>query len=179
MNRLEPVAIGDREIRPPFTIPSGIITVHPDTIGRIAREVPIGLITTKSVGVDPYDGYREPVFSQYSEDSLSTAIGLSTPGYEAWIEEIKDIYPLDGKFLLVSVFGETVEEFVEVARAVAPYSDGVELNFCCPHSLRYGEAVAKQGDLISIFLLKFIFLSMPKSSKVARIVRLNSSSVSI
>lgn len=147
MRALEPVPLGHSEIWPPFTIPSGIITVHPDTIRRVATDVPIGLITTKSIGVDPYDGYAEPVFSQYSADSLSTAIGLSTPGFQAWAEEMKAIYPLAGRFLLTSVFGETVDEFVAVVEAVAPYSDGIELNYCCPHSLRYGEAVARKGDI--------------------------------
>ncbi len=147
MKEFAPVSLGGKEIWPPFTIPSGIITVNPDAIQRLAREVPIGLITTKSVGVNPYGGYPEPVFSQYSADGLSTAIGLSTPGYKVWLEEMRGIYPLEGKFLLVSVFGDTVEEFVEVAQAVAKYADGLELNFCCPHSLRYGEAVAKHGDL--------------------------------
>ena len=60
---LEPAHIGNREIWPPFTIPSGIITVTPDLIQRVAEEVPIGLITAKSVGVTPRDGYPEPVFS--------------------------------------------------------------------------------------------------------------------
>lgn len=144
---LESVRIGGREIWPPFTIPSGIITVTPDLIQRVAEEVPIGLITAKSVGATPRDGYPEPVFSQYSPDSLSTAIGLSNPGYQAWVEEMREFYPIPGKFLLVSGFGETPEEVVRGAEAVAPYADGIELNFCCPHSLRYGEVLAHQGDL--------------------------------
>lgn len=147
VRRLEPVHIRDMEIWPPFTIPSGIITVTPDLIQRVAEEVPIGLITAKSVGIEPTDGYREPVFSQYSSDSLSTAIGLSNPGYEAWVEEIKGLYPLPGKCLLVSVFGDRIEDFIRVAEAVVPYADGIELNFCCPHSLQYGEALAYEGDL--------------------------------
>lgn len=147
MKALEPVCLGAAEVWPPFTIPSGVITVNPDTIRRVAREVPIGLITTKSVGLRPYGGYAAPVFSQYSEDSLSTAIGLSTPGLEAWLAEVRELYPLDGKFLLLSIFGEKLGDFVELARALAPYCDGLELNFCCPHSLQYGEAVARQGDL--------------------------------
>jgi len=139
--------LGGREIWPPFTIPSGVITTTPDLVRRIAAEVPLGLITAKSVGIAARDGYPEPVFSQYSRDSLSTAIGLSNPGYEAWIEEMRHVYPLDGKFLLVSVFGAALEEFVTVAKAVSPYCDGIELNFCCPHSLEYGAALARQEQL--------------------------------
>ena len=147
LQEIKPAILGGKTIWPPFTIPSGIITVNTDTILKFAREVPLGMITTKSVGREPYSGYPEPVCSQSCADGLSTAIGLSTMGYKAWIEEIKGIYPLKDKFLLVSIFGETVEDFLEVAPAVAIYADGIELNFCCPHSLKYGEAVAKNGDL--------------------------------
>jgi dihydroorotate dehydrogenase subfamily 1 len=139
--------LGGRVIWPPFTIPSGIITILPDIVRRVAETVPIGLITTKSIGKDPYDGYVEPVISQQKGASLSTAIGLSTPGYHAWAEEMSGVYPLKDRFLLTSIFGETAEEFVEIARGVSGCTDGIELNFCCPHSLRFGEAVARQVEL--------------------------------
>jgi dihydroorotate dehydrogenase (subfamily 1) family protein len=147
MKDVKPVTLGRKSIWPPFTIPSGIVTVNPDTIVRFAREVPIGMITTKSVGKTPFNGYPEPVVSLYSTDGISSAIGLSTMGYRAWVDEMKQVYPLKGKFLLVSVFGSTADDFVEVAKAVSQVADGIELNFCCPHSLEYGEAVAKQSDL--------------------------------
>jgi dihydroorotate dehydrogenase (NAD+) catalytic subunit len=144
---VKPVILGNKRIWPPFTIPSGIVTVNPDTIVRIAHDVPLGMITTKSIGKTPFDGYPEPVISQYSTDGISSAIGLSTMGYRAWVEEMAQIYPLKDKFLLVSVFGSTADDMVEVAKAVSGVADGIELNFCCPHSREYGEAVAKQSDL--------------------------------
>jgi dihydroorotate dehydrogenase (NAD+) catalytic subunit len=144
---VKPVILGNKRIWPPFTIPSGIVTVNPDTIVRVARDVPLGMITTKSIGKTPFDGYPEPVISQFSTDGISSAIGLSTMGYRAWVDEMKQIYPLKDKFLLVSVFGSTADDMVEVAKAVAEVADGIELNFCCPHSREYGEAVAKQSDL--------------------------------
>jgi dihydroorotate dehydrogenase (NAD+) catalytic subunit len=147
MEDVKPVALGHKRIWPPFTIPSGIVTTNPDTIVRFAREVPIGMITTKSVGKTPFNGYAEPVVSQYSTDGISSAIGLSTMGYRAWVDEMKQIFPLKDKFLLVSVFGATADDFVEVAKAVSEVADGIELNFCCPHSLEYGEVVARQSDL--------------------------------
>jgi len=139
--------LGDKDIWPPFTIPSGIITVSADLVQRIATEVGIGLITTKSVGLHEFPGYPEPIFSQYSPDSLSTAVGLSHPGVEAWAAEMQEIYPLDGKFLLASIFASNPEDFVAVARSAAGCADGLELNFCCPHSLEYGAAVARQEEL--------------------------------
>lgn len=147
MEAVKPVILGTKRIWPPFTIPSGIVTVNPDTIVRFARDVPLGMITTKSIGKTPFDGYPEPVISQYSPDGISSAIGLSTMGYQAWVDEMAEIYPLKDTFLLVSVFGSTADDMVEVAKAVSVVADGIELNFCCPHSRQYGEAVAKQSDL--------------------------------
>jgi dihydroorotate dehydrogenase (NAD+) catalytic subunit len=139
--------LGGRTIAPPFTIPSGIVTVNPGLIAEAAERIPIGLITTKSVGVEPYDGYAEPLVSQWSDGSLSTAVGLSTMGCDEWAREMASVYPLAGRFLLTSVFGKNVEEFLAAVRAVLPVSDGIELNFCCPHSLEYGESVARQKAL--------------------------------
>lgn len=147
MEDVKPVTLGHKSIWPPFTIPSGIVTVNPDTIVLFDREVPIGMITSKSVGKTPFNGYAEPVVSQYSTDGISSAIGLSTMGYRAWVDEMKQIYPLKDKYLLVSVFGSTPDDFVEVAKAVSEVADGIELNFCCPHSLEYGEVIARQSDL--------------------------------
>ncbi len=139
--------LGGKQIWPPFTIPSGIITVSADIIKRVATEVGIGLITAKSVGLHEFEGYPEPIFSQYSEDSLSTAVGLSHPGVHAWAEEMRGVHPLDGKFLLASIFASNVDDFVTVAKAASECADGLELNFCCPHSLDYGAALARQEEL--------------------------------
>ncbi len=139
--------LGGKEIWPPFTIPSGIITVLPDIIERVAETVPIGLITTKSVGKDPYQGYETPIISQKEGASLSTAVGLSTAGYREWAKEMESIYPLENSFLLTSIFGETVDDFIEIAKGLSHVTDGFELNFCCPHSLCFGEAVGRQKEL--------------------------------
>ena len=144
---LKRVSLGKKEVFPPFTFPSGIVTVSADLILRAAHDIGIGLVTAKSVGSTPREGYSEPIFSQYSIDSLSTAVGLSNPGVNAWIEEMKNCkFPKD-KFLLVSIFSDNIDEFVDLACKVAPYCDGIELNFCCPHSLNYGAAVASEEEL--------------------------------
>lgn len=144
---MESVELGGKRIWPPFTFPSGIITVSPDLIIRMAEEVGIGLVTAKSVGLEPRDGYAEPLFSQYSQNSISSAVGLSNPGVDAWVEEMGQYsFPPD-KFFLVSIFADDEEGFVHLARRVSGLCDGIELNFCCPHSLRYGAVVAAQEEL--------------------------------
>ena len=42
-----------------FTVPSGIVTTAPSIIQRVIRDMPeIGVITTKSIGLEPRLGYR-------------------------------------------------------------------------------------------------------------------------
>ena len=54
----------------------------------------------------------------------------------------------EDRFLLTSIFGGSVEEFVEVAKILAPVSDGLELNLSCPHAKGYGMAMGQDPDLV-------------------------------
>jgi dihydroorotate dehydrogenase subfamily 1 len=56
--------------------------------------------------------------------------------------------PFD-RFLLVSIFGGSVEEFVAVAIHLAPFADGLELNLSCPHARGYGMAMGQDPDLVA------------------------------
>ncbi|MEY2909712.1 MAG: hypothetical protein RLZZ602_2235, partial [Pseudomonadota bacterium] len=112
----------------PFTIPSGIVTTAPSIIQRVLRDIPaVGVITTKSIGLEPRSGYREPVYSQYAPGSFVNAVGLTNPGAMASLETLRQLNVPDDKFLLVSIFGGSVEEFVEVAQILEPVADGLEL----------------------------------------------------
>lgn len=135
----------------PFTIPSGIVTTTADTLERIASEIPeVGILTTKSIGLEPRAGNVEPILSQLYKATFTNAVGLANPGAEAFAEELKEIYPLpDGKFLLASIFGATTEEFVKVAKILEQYSDGFELNVSCPHAEKegYGAVIGTNTEL--------------------------------
>jgi len=49
-----------KEISGVFTIPSGIIATNAKILERIANEIPeIGVLTTKSIGLEPREGNRE------------------------------------------------------------------------------------------------------------------------
>jgi len=145
-----PLKIGGREIPGIFTIPSGIITTLPPTINLLARRVPqLGILTTKSIGKEPRAGYREPILAEYFPGCYINAVGLSNPGAAAFREEMRPIYPLpEGKFLLTSIFGESVEDFVEAAWILADCTDGFELNLSCPHGGKAGWAVGSDPELV-------------------------------
>ncbi|MEO1082295.1 MAG: tRNA-dihydrouridine synthase [Pseudomonadota bacterium] len=133
-----------------FTIPSGIVTTAPSIIQYFLDEVPqIGVITTKSIGPVPRAGNREPVYSQYAPGCFVNAVGLTNPGAEAALEGLEALEVPDDRFLLTSIFGGSVEEFVEVARVLAPVSDGLELNLSCPHAKGYGMAMGQDPALVA------------------------------
>ena len=134
----------------PFTIPSGIVTTAPSIIQYVIDHIPaVGVITTKSIGLAPRPGYREPVYSQYSPGCFVNAVGLTNPGAEEALTGLSRLRVPDDRFLLVSIFGGSIEEFVEVARILAPVADGLELNLSCPHAKGYGMAMGQDPEMVA------------------------------
>jgi dihydroorotate dehydrogenase (NAD+) catalytic subunit len=138
-----------KAISGPFTIPSGIVATAVPIIEYLFERVPqIGVMTTKSIGPEPRPGYREPVFSQYAPGCFVNAVGLTNPGAERSAELFAAMAVPEDRFLLTSIFGGSVAEFVAVARLLAPYSDGLELNLSCPHAKGYGMAMGQDPELV-------------------------------
>ena len=132
-----------------FTIPSGIITTDVRVLERIAHEIPeIGVLTTKSTGPRPRDGHKEPIFTQYAPGCFMNAVGLTNPGAEEFARQLASLSLPDNRFLLVSIFGGTIAEYVEVATILAPYADGLELNLSCPNAKGFGMAVGQDPGLV-------------------------------
>lgn len=132
-----------------FTIPSGIITTQGSIIKKIACEIPeIGVITTKSVGFHQREGCREPILAQYAPGCFMNAVGLTNPGAEVFALQLQEIQVPADRFLLTSIFGKDAEEFSAVAKILAPYSDGLELNLSCPHAQGYGMAIGQDPELV-------------------------------
>ncbi|MGK0225025.1 MAG: dihydroorotate dehydrogenase subfamily 1 [Limisphaerales bacterium] len=132
-----------------LTIPSGIVATAVPIIEYLFREVPqIGVMTTKSIGPEPRLGNREPVLSQYAPGCFVNAVGLTNPGAERSAELFADLVVPADRFLLISIFGASVQEFVKVAELLAPFADGFELNLSCPHAQGYGMAMGQDPDLV-------------------------------
>lgn len=134
----------------PFTIPSGIVSTAPSIIQRIFDDLPeIGVITTKSVGPEPRAGNREPVYSQYAPGCFVNAVGLTNPGAEEARRGFEQLRVPEDRFLLVSIFGGSIDEFVDVAKILAPVADGLELNLSCPHAQGYGMAMGQDPEMVA------------------------------
>merc|ERR1719498_880996 len=140
-----------------FTIGSGIVTVTLDTVKLLAEKVPqLGVLTTKSIGPEERTGNREPVYVDLTQTqnadrgeqpAWANAVGLAGPGCDLFLKELEGIKLPPGKFLLISIFGGTTEDFVKVARTLAPFADGLELNFSCPHAEGHGQAICATPGL--------------------------------
>ena len=133
----------------PFTIPSGIVTCSANIIQRFFNQIPeVGVLTTKSIGPEPRLGYREPILTQFEPGSFTNAVGLTNPGADRSKELLSELEIPEDRFLLISIFGGSVEEYVEVAKILAPYGDGLELNLSCPHAKGYGMAMGQDPELV-------------------------------
>jgi len=132
-----------------FTIPSGIVTTATPIIQYVIDHIPqVGVITTKSIGLEPRSGNREPVLSQYAPGCFVNAVGLTNPGARESAVLLGALRVPADRFLLTSIFGGSVEEFVAVAKLLAPVSDGLELNLSCPHARGYGMAMGQDPALV-------------------------------
>ncbi len=145
----QPYRLGRKMVRGRFVIPSGIRCTHAATIEKCFREIPsVGVVTTKSIGIEPRLGYREPIYARYAPGCYINAVGLANPGAEAYLAEFEGVRIPEDKFLLVSLIGTGVDSFVAAARALTPIADGFELNMSCPHAKGYGAEIGQDTELL-------------------------------
>ncbi len=147
MEKIQKIKIGSKEVMP-FVIPSGIISTNLNCLERMTKIPEIGIFTTKSIGLEPRFGNREPVLSQYSPGCFINAVGLKNPGVEEFAKQLSKINIPNDKFLLCSIFGKNLEEFVFVAKKLEEYVDGFELNLSCPHAKGYGMQLGQDPELV-------------------------------
>lgn len=151
-----------------FTIPSGIVTTAATTLEKFANEIPeIGILTTKSIGLEPCLGNREPIIAQVGELSFANAVGLANPGAVEFAKQLAQIKIPVNKFLLISIFGQSAEEFIAIAKILLNFADGFELNISCPHSAQYGQVVGQDNLLVEKIVNSVVCLGKPVLVKIS------------
>lgn len=157
-----------KEISGPFTIPSGIVSTKVSTLERIINEVPeIGILTTKSIGIEPREGNREPILARYAPFSFINAVGLTNPGAKEFAKRLSKINIPNNKFLLISIFGSSKEEFRKIAEILYDCADGFEINISCPHSKKYGQAIGQDKKLVEKIMRSIASLGKPVFVKIS------------
>jgi dihydroorotate dehydrogenase (NAD+) catalytic subunit len=106
----------------------------------------LGAITTKSVSLQPRPGYKNPVVVDFGP-GLINAVGLSNPGVEVMVKEIrraKDRLAPFGVPVIASIFANTIYDFGTLARYISEAEpDLIEANISCPNiDARYEQMFA-------------------------------------
>ncbi|MFQ6011040.1 MAG: dihydroorotate dehydrogenase, partial [Nitrososphaerales archaeon] len=81
------VAISSLKIENPTLLASGILGISPKTFRRISKSGAGGVVT-KSIGLEPSDGYSAPTLVEV-EGGYLNAMGLPNPGCKAFSEELR------------------------------------------------------------------------------------------
>ena len=122
-------------LRNPTVLASGILGLSEEVFERLAR-AGAGAITTKSCSLKPRGGYPNPTIVDWGE-GLINAVGLSNPGVEVMVEEIRKAHKhLEsmGVPIIASIFADSVYDFGTVARYVGEAGpDLIEVNISCPN----------------------------------------------
>lgn len=125
----------------PILLASGTAGFGRELAGVVDLDA-LGGIVTKSVSLEPRAGNAAPRVAEFSGGMLNS-VGLANPGLDAVLaRELPWLAShLKSARVLVSVVGNTVEEYATVAarlRGVTPVV-ALELNLSCPNTARGGE----------------------------------------
>ncbi len=129
--RLETKIAGVR-LKNPTVLAAGILGVTGASLVNVARSG-AGAVTTKSIGLEERGGHPNPVIVEF-ESGLMNAVGLSNPGVDGFLDEVRHAVKEAGVPVIASVFGRTAEEFGIVAGRISEVKpDLIELNISCPN----------------------------------------------
>jgi dihydroorotate dehydrogenase (NAD+) catalytic subunit len=121
----------------PLILASGIRGNSADLLIRAAKEG-AGAATSKSCSLLPRDGHANPTMVDESGVYMN-AIGLSNPGVEEEIYEIRHAVKEAGIPIIASIYAKEVSEFAEVARRISEaHPHMIEVDISCPNVHREG-----------------------------------------
>jgi dihydroorotate dehydrogenase (NAD+) catalytic subunit len=164
--------IGSLRLKNPTLLASGIMNEDAGSMQRMI-DCGAGAIVTKSIGMQPREGYANPTVLEL-EFGLLNAMGLPNPGIDQYSQEIKKLQKYKTP-IIGSIYAADVKEFVSLASKMKQYGAmGVELNVSCPHAKRYGLEVG-----CDTALLQAIVSSIKKQVSIPVFVKLSPNVVNI
>ncbi|MFW9900247.1 MAG: dihydroorotate dehydrogenase [Candidatus Thorarchaeota archaeon] len=127
------VNLSGLKLQSPIILASGILGVSYSSMKRVI-DAGAGAVTSKSIGPRSRKGYKNPSIIEIYPGTFINSVGLGNPGIKEFISEIKEIKTHNIP-LIVSVFGNTNEEYLNVAiDAEKAGADAIEINVSCPHA---------------------------------------------
>jgi len=116
------------KLKNPIVLASGILGTNAAILERVAISG-AGAVTLKSIGPVERQANNNPSVLAW-EHGLINAVGLPSSGYKHYNWEGYDKLSCP---LIVSIYGSTVEEYVEVAKALSSKGKILEINISCPN----------------------------------------------
>ena len=142
--RLE-INIGKIKLKNPVMVASGTFGYAKEFEGLMDLKK-LGAIVTKTITLKPRQGNPMPRVCETSSGMLN-AIGLQNDGVEDFIDEKLPYLAKIGVPIIVSISGDNVKEFCELAQRLDKEKDvdGIELNISCPNVRAQGSRLKAQG----------------------------------
>jgi dihydroorotate dehydrogenase (NAD+) catalytic subunit len=140
------VRLGGLALDNPIVTASGCFASGQE-IDRFIDVAAIGAVVVKSLTRVPRLGLPTPRMVETPSGMLN-AIGLQNPGVDHWIEHDLPWLAERGATTVVSVAGDTVDDFVHVARRLRglPGVGAIEVNLSCPNVEHRGLVFALDPD---------------------------------
>ncbi len=121
------------KLKNPLVLASGIVDTTASSL-IYAIENGAGAVITKSISPEPRKGHKEPIIFAAGNNSMINAVGLSNPGLEVAMEEIKGAKKRTKEPIIANIFASTVKEFGESAKKISEAKpDLIEVNVSCPN----------------------------------------------
>ena len=139
------IKIGKIKLKNPVMVASGTFGYAKEFEGLMDLKK-LGAIVTKTITLKPRQGNPMPRVCETSSGMLN-AIGLQNDGVEDFIDEKLPYLAKIGVPIIVSISGDNVKEFCELAQRLDKEKDvdGIELNISCPNVRAQGSRLKAQG----------------------------------
>ena len=121
------------KLKNPLMLAAGIMGSNGSSLNRIL-DSGAAAVVSKSFSKDPNPGYHNPTTVEVT-GGIINAIGLSSPGVDAFSKELDAVKTGEGQALIASIYGANPEEFTYVAQEIEDLVDMIELNISCPHAM--------------------------------------------
>jgi dihydroorotate dehydrogenase (NAD+) catalytic subunit len=137
---------GGLELANPILVASGTFGYGVE-YGEVVDVQRIGAICCKGTTLRPRAGNPPPRVTE-TPGGMLNSIGLQNPGVDAVIDKYGPIWQGWNVPVIVNVAGESIEDYVEVARRLdgVPGVAGIELNISCPNVGKGGLQFAIDRD---------------------------------
>jgi dihydroorotate dehydrogenase (NAD+) catalytic subunit len=134
------VKLGPLQLKNPVILASGTFGTQ---MGSFINLDKLGGIITKTITLKPRLGNPPPRIVEVPGGMINS-IGLENPGLDKFCEEYLPVLKKYRTVRIVSIAGNVLAEYAEIARALEKVSgiDALELNISCPNVKKGGEVIA-------------------------------------